>query len=220
MTGIIYHNNVEILKCINNHILSCFEEIKTIYLATDENELLRLIKNKTPNFIFTTYDLYNSKVSAEAELIDLVVILQSPQTSLASNYNTIYISTDYSCNAALSYFRSVALTKNSNILKLYVEKHLKTLNFNLKQAGTQYIVDTIIYLYLNKDTLKYDNLQNKIYPYLSHRHNKSINTIKVAISRAFDEALIKHNPQESIYIDLSVVNTPKDLIPELLIQLG
>lgn len=220
MTGIIYHTNIEMLKCINNHIISSFEDITTIYLATDENEFIRLIKNKKTNIIFTTFELYNSKVESEAELIDLIVILQSPQTSLATNYNTIYISTDYSCNAALNYLRSVALTKNSNILKLYIERELVKLNFNLKQAGTQYIVDIIVYLYLNKDTLKYDNLQNKIYPYLSHRHDKSINTIKVAISRSFDEALIKHTPKSSIYIDLSVVNTPKDLIPELLIQLG
>ena len=220
MTGIIYHTNIEMLKCINNHIISSFEDITTIYLTTDENEFIRLIKNKKPNIIFTTFELYNSKVESEAELIDLIVILQSPQTSLATNYNTIYISTDYSCNAALNYLRSVALTKNSNILKLYIERELVKLNFNLKQAGTQYIVDIIVYLYLNKDTLKYDNLQNKIYHYLSHSHDKSINTIKVAISRSFDEALIKHTPKSSIYIDLSVVNTPKDLIPELLIQLG
>ena len=156
MTGIIYHTNIEMLKCINNHIISSFEDITTIYLATDENEFIRLIKNKKPNIIFTTFELYNSKVESEAELIDLIVILQSPQTSLATNYNTIYISTDYSCNAALNYLRSVALTKNSNILKLYIERELVKLNFNLKQAGTQYIVDTIIYLYLNKDNLIYE----------------------------------------------------------------
>ena len=102
MTGIIYHTNIEMLKCINNHIISSFEDITTIYLATDENEFIRLIKNKKPNIIFTTFELYNSKVESEAELIDLIVILQSPQTSLATNYNTIYISMDYSCNAALN----------------------------------------------------------------------------------------------------------------------
>lgn len=220
MTGIIYHTNIEILKCINNHILSSFEDLKTIYIATSEDELIRLAKNKNPNIVFTTYELYNKKVASETNSTDLIVIFQSPQTSESSNYNTIYISTDYSCSAALNHFRSVALKKNSNILRKYIERQLSNLNFNTKQAGTQYIVDIIVYLYLNKDSLKYDNLQNKFYPYVSHRHDKSINTIKVAISRAFDDALIKHTPKSSIYIDLSVVNTPKDLIPELLTQLG
>ena len=78
----------------------------------------------------------------------------------------------------------------------------------------------------------YFYLLNWIWPFIYRKINISrfviiaknnegaINTIKVAISRSFDEALIKHTPKSSIYIDLSVVNTPKDLIPELLIQLG
>jgi len=69
-------------------------------------------------------------------------------------------------------------------IKKIIIRELKYLNYNLSHIGTKYLIDTIIELYYSGETTLSQNLTKTVYPILSRKYNKSINNIKINITRA------------------------------------
>ena len=65
---------------------------------------------------------------------------------------------------------------NSHNVRLKIRNELTYLNYNYSYNGTHYIEDVIFELYKIKNNFK-GNLKKEIYPILSKKYNKSIDTI-------------------------------------------
>lgn len=64
-------------------------------------------------------------------------------------------------------------------------KELKYLGYNIEYVGTNYLAETILQMYINRE-LMLENLQQEIYPLVSKVYNKSVHNIKCNINRATD----------------------------------
>lgn len=56
------------------------------------------------------------------------------------------------------------------------------LNYNISLKGTKYLIDTIKYVYDNRDSL--DNLEKFVYPKVSQKYNEKLCNIKCRIGKA------------------------------------
>lgn len=220
MIATIYHNNIEFIKCVNNHIISNLEYIKKIYIHSNEKDISLLENNTNINLAFTTYDMVYShpnKINLLTEKFDYIIVLHSPQT-ITNLPNVLFVSIDYSCNIALNLIRKFILSREASVLINNVEKLLLEHYFEPKLIGTQYLIDGITYAYINNSSFILDNLQQNIYPYLSQIYNKSINSIKVAITHSIDNAIQNcyknKKDKKEISRIINIINSPKTLFTE------
>ena len=74
--------------------------------------------------------------------------------------------------------------KDEKIIEL-ITKELSKLNFNFKYYGTKYLIESIfIVYYLNKSNNV--NLSKEVFPILSNKYNKSIDTIHSNIKKSIN----------------------------------
>lgn len=73
-------------------------------------------------------------------------------------------------------------TSDKTIIQCKIIRELKKLNYNFSNIGTKYLLDGI-YIAKKHDVLDL-NLSKHVYPYLSQKYKKSINTIRCDIRTA------------------------------------
>lgn len=107
--------------------------------------------------------------------------------------------------------------KNSNLIQS-INYELSKLNFNFTYIGTKYLAECIYQAY--HQTNRYDiNLNKTIYPVISKKYNKSINSIKTNINHATNNMYFDTEEKLLLkYFGYSITckPRPKDIILEII----
>ena len=68
-----------------------------------------------------------------------------------------------------------------SIIRQKVLNELLLLGYNFKLKGTQYLLESIMYIYTKKEMNLLENLEKNVYKYISEKNNKSLLNIKTSI---------------------------------------
>ena len=106
-------------------------------------------------------------------------------------------------------------------IKQQIQEELEKLNFNFSYIGTKYLIDCIYECYYQNKI--YDvNLNKDIYPIVSKKFNKSINSIRANIFQSISIMYYDNDENNlSNYFGYKILSKPKnkDLIIHILQKL-
>lgn len=105
--------------------------------------------------------------------------------------------------------------KSNKIFELtkIVTKELLTLGYNFKLQGTQYLLESIVYICSKRDMNLLENLEKNVYKYISNKNNKRVSNIKTSIIKStnyvydYQDEKKLHN-----YFSIDIKITPKLVI--------
>lgn len=98
-----------------------------------------------------------------------------------------------------------------------VINELLILGYNFKLKGTQYLLDSIIYVYSNKNEEMLENLEKNVYKYISLKNNKTVLNIKTNIINSTNYVYDYQNSEILFrYFSSNVKITPKLVIATVL----
>lgn len=98
-----------------------------------------------------------------------------------------------------------------------VINELLILGYNFKLKGTQYLLDSIIYVYSNKNEEMLENLEKNVYKYVSLKNNKTVLNIKTNIINSTNYVYDYQNSEILFrYFSSNVKITPKLVIATVL----
>lgn len=112
--------------------------------------------------------------------------------------------------------------KSNELIKVQITKELTTLKYNFSYVGTKYLSECIYHSYYKTD--RFDiNLNKEIYPILSKKYHKTINSIKCNIYQA-TTAMYYDIEEEALchYLGYQINHKPKskDIIKEVLAKIS
>lgn len=199
---VIIQNKTVGIKVINT-LSEYISDIRLLNFCNNSNEAFNILNNKKADFILLEINSNNNFG------IDILNYLNTHSTDLYYNsiilignnplYNTnlIFDSLDLPikrkklCDSIsnLCKYKDTSYTDTS--IRSKIISLLKNLNFDLSHIGTKYLIEVIFEIYYKKNYLGND-LKNNIYINLSHKYNKSINTIygsiKYSVQKMYDNS--------------------------------
>lgn len=105
--------------------------------------------------------------------------------------------------------KMVHYRNNSHQIRTKIHNELTKLNYNYSYTGTRYIEDSIFELYKNQNSFN-GNLKKEIYPILSTKYKKSVDTIYGNIKQATKYMLLDCKEEVIIkYFNYNSFNFPK-----------
>ena len=146
--------------------------ISIVEISTNEDEVKTSLKYNKYDIIFVDKDM---EVAKNKELF--------------KNYRKVIISLSYKKNKNM-----ISLNNLNNINGLMhmfdmdkvrekAMKELEYIGYKLHYKGTQYLLESIVYIYRTQDS-KVNNLQSGIYPIIAKKYKKTVRNIKSSISKA------------------------------------
>lgn len=199
---VIADNCIKNIKFIMNRIINNVEEINIkSYIATTEEEVLKTVSENEINAILVNPKSINTTNIKE---IDVITIEESiNERQIMDNLISI--------NERLI---NGADIKNINKKVIF---ELSNLGYNFKLKGTQYIVETIMYIYKSQSVELLENLEENVYKVIAIKKNKSLNNIKTNIikSTKFVDTYQNKNILYK-YFSLDIKITPKLVISTIL----
>lgn len=199
---VILDKEFENIKFVINKIINNIEEINIIsYVATTEEEVLNITSKNEINAILANQKYIKSTNIKEIETVAIEQSINDEQLKR----KLIGI--------------NERLTKEEDMKKINkkVIWELSNLGYNFKLKGTQYIVETIMYIYKKKNIDLLDNLEENVYKAIAIKNNKSLSNIKTNIikSTKFVDTYQNKNILYK-YFSLDIKITPKLVISTIL----
>lgn len=211
MLKIIFYNpDLKQVKNICNNIINQFENLQIVGIATMESEINSLHKNTNADIIIYNYDSVNSRILKYLEKFKIKIIFYNNLKNLNNNNYTLYLSQKSKINSIQESIKAFIIKFDEQFIYQKVFEVLKKYDLNFKLNGTFYLINCIVYSYLNKDKYVSDNLEKNVYPQIAKQFNTTISTVKWAVIRATNS--IKDILDPEIAIDKI---TPKSLINEI-----
>lgn len=163
---IIADKNIKNIKFIMNKIINSIEEINIkSYVATTEEELLKILSENEINVI-----LFNSKYIEITNFNKTkAIIIEESIGEKAIKDNLMRINE-----------KLITKTNNHDIDKK-VKLELSNLGYNFKLKGTQYLFETIMYIYKKQDIELLENLEENVYKNIAIKNNKTLINIKLIL---------------------------------------
>lgn len=206
---LIIENDLNYSKNILNYVINKFENLQLIYIATTYQESIEIISNSHIDLILLSLDLSNSyKIIEKIKYLNIIkkprIVSLSQNIELInkiSNNNQI-CETIYKLESFETICKKIEKViydmdyNNSIKIKNFISSELLNMGYSIKYKGTQYILESIIYIYENNNLDLLDNLEQNVYKYISRKHNKSINNIKTNIIKATNE---REKEKSSLY---------------------
>ena len=153
---------------------------------------------------------------------DSIIIYFNEDIDLSKTIKNKYIFSYCNRNTLLKNIKKLIEEKkkynNTDIIKEKIKKELEKLHFNFSYIGTKYLYECIYECYCKNR--KHDiNLNKEIYPIISKKYNKTINTIKVDIFKS--TYIMYYDVDENIlsnYFGYGILKKPKikDIIYKVL----
>lgn len=131
----------------------------------------------------------------------LIITNKKDETKYLNQNNIIhsilYETTD--TDIIINRMNKILEAKKKNIIYKNLRKRLIQellyLGFNISYKGTQYLLDSIYYIFINQKK-EIQSLTNDVYPFIAKKYNQSIHNVKCDINRATE--LMYVNCRESI----------------------
>ena len=90
---------------------------------------------------------------------------------------------DYSDDKVINKLNNLIENRDLFLKRKEIITELTSIKYNIQYKGTNYLIDTILQMYINKDLMFHD-LQNSVYPIVARKHKKTVNTIRCNIRHA------------------------------------
>lgn len=210
---IVFNNNLSFVKKYHN-ILVNFSNAKIVGIVSNKTELLNICKSNKIDLIILNKNSYNRKnIQNILKNIKKKIIIDNTISSYKFFSNQLYVSDLANNKLITNVFNKFISNSTEKNIKENTRKLLKSLNFDFKLKGTNYLLESIVYSYLNKNEYLYDNLEKNIYTHISKKHNVSTSVIKHSIIRSINNT--NSNCLKSIFKDLDRI-TSKSFITEII----
>lgn len=222
---LIVDDNLPFVKNILNTVLSKFDNINISHIATSGEEALNIISTNNIDLIFLDLklpdfdgiELIKKMATLNTIKFPKIIVISGELSLLGDFIHSVYISniinkvdsTESIYNSIKETINEINYLNNKEDIKNKVLSELINLGYSLKHKGTYYILETIIYIYLNNDLNLLDNLEKNVYTYIAHQNNKSVNNVKTNIIKSTNQ-VSKHN---------SFI-TPKQVVSNIVIKLS
>lgn len=163
---------IDFHKKLTNELRKNNLNIIAFALSSSKEETLEILKEFKPDMIFINKkDLKTYSLDVLEDYSNIIIPLTySPSSHLITRKD-------------LDLINSIITKNDIERIKLRVIQELEYIGYQFKYKGTHYLADSIIEMYLQRDTM-IDNLQTDIYPVIAKKYNKSLYNIKSSIGKA------------------------------------
>ena len=194
---LIATNDIKLIKKLINEVLAQNQNIRLYKISTNESETIKILNNSNINITFLDAKIIKSSINEMLGRIrqdkkekyknSIVIISNNLKVIKQINKNEMII--DYimekSSKEDMAYkINKIISKKDIEVKRKEIIKELEYIRYNLDYKGTNYLIDTILQVYINEKLMIVDNLQNDVYPIIANIHRKSINTIRCNIRHA------------------------------------
>lgn len=215
---VIFSDNFDVVKKTCNTLLSKFNNLHLLGVSSTYDELLELTTNSKINMlILSETDMKCAKVEQFVKKIENKIVLCQDATKHKNLKYVLYLPLETDPEHSINLFKKFISKVNNKIIHKKVFDILEKLNFDFKLIGTNYLLDAIIYSYMNKNDYRFENLEKNIYPHVAKLYHASDSNIKWSIIRSVNNMNAHQDPSnlDNPYINFCEKVTPKLLINEI-----
>lgn len=205
---LVVEDDMYFSKLLINKTIQSNKDLRLCMIATDGKEAIDIIKKEKIDIILLDLNLpkcngleildFLDKYQKE-EYIKSIIVISCREDMIRETINNplvyCYISKIQGMNAIVEKVNNISkekedalndkkqMQKRRKIVKKKIKKELIDLGYNSKYIGTDYLSDSIYYIYLIKDK-KRIKLEKDIYPLIAEKNHTTVNTVKCDIIRA------------------------------------
>lgn len=193
---LIADDNVDYAISLMNYINKQNNKIRVCNIARDGKEAIHMLNtNNDIDIILLDYKMpfYNGKhildnIQNKDKYIDSCVVISGEIDSIVTLRNNNLVHSVLFKTLSMSEINNriielVTFKENKNIRDKILNE-LLYLNYDISHKGTQYLVSTIEYIYLNNTY--FDNLERYVYPTIAKLYNDTPNNVKCRINKETD----------------------------------
>lgn len=193
---LIANKDIFKLKKLVNEVITNNKNIRIAKITTDGEETLNALNNDNIDVALIELDLPTitgidvlKRLSEEGKqkYKDSIVIVaeefKAAQKLIGNEMIYDYIIQGTNKNEMMYKVNRMIKEKDMEENRKKIIQELKYIGYNIEYVGTNYLIETILQIYINRE-LMLDNLQQEIYPIVSKMYNKSVHNIKCNITRA------------------------------------
>ena len=223
---IILINNVENIKQFINNLIFKISNLNSIFIAHNITEFQNLIKKFRPDLIIISKFYYSALSNPNIlNYHSFQIFFYNSKIYLQNSNNDICLLCSINDTNLLNTIQEFINNKTENELKNRISSILNEFNFNFKLIGTNYLIDAILYSYINKDSYIFENLEKNVYSHICFKNNTNPKNIKWAIVRAINNMYLNSDNNnikkisEYFYLDIYEKPTAKIIITMIINKL-
>ena len=197
---LVADDNIYYTKSLVNYIVSRTKNIKLVGIATDGEEVLSILEKEKVDLILLDLKMPKCDGMEVLQKIEKMQLNRKPKiVYISGDIESVYplyknelvsnvVSKTEDISSIYNKLESIAAReeKNMNIehVKRIVITELMHTGFNFKHKGTNYLLESIMYVYEARNRELLDNLENYVYRVIGCQHHKSAKNIKSNILKA------------------------------------
>ncbi len=172
------------------------ENIRIAKIANNKEETIEILNNDNIDVVLLDINIIKSNDNIISTMIkkekqkkykDSIILItknfKESQKVIGNKMIFDYLIEGEDSNEILYKINRMIISKDLEGKRKKIIDELKYIGYNIEHIGTKYLVDAILQIYLNRESML-DNLQKDVYPIISKIHNKPIHNIKCDITRA------------------------------------
>ena len=216
---IILINKVENIKQFINNLILKISNLNSIFIAHNIIEFENIIKKFKPDLMIISKFYYSAISNLSIfNYHSFRIFLYNSKLYLQNSNNDICLLCSINNKKMLNTIQEFINNKTENELKNRITSILNEFNFNFKLIGTNYLIDAILYSYINKDSYIFENLERNVYSHICCKNNTNPKNIKWAIVRSINNMYLNSDNNnikklsEYFYLDIYEKPTAKIII--------
>lgn len=205
---LVVEDNIYFSKLLINKTIQYNKNLRLCMIATDGKEALEIINREKIDIILLDLNLpkYDGlkildflEENKKEEYLNSVVAISCKEDMITKIMNNplvySYISKNQGIEAIVEKVNNISrdkeemmkkrkfIQKKRKVIKNRIQKELINLGYNGKYIGTEYMVESIYYMYFLKDKTRV-KLEKGIYPIIAEKNCTTVNTVKCDIIKA------------------------------------
>ncbi|MBR3614921.1 MAG: hypothetical protein IKL55_07075 [Clostridia bacterium] len=176
-------------KSIVNHVISKISDLRLIGIGNNLKEGVELLEMYEPSLIFTTSQKFLDYLNDNCTTYTPGIILISkpiPNQPASYRFKKLLMHIHNTNNFKIISEQTFKFISNnySTSKKKVIKNILLDIGFDFKLIGTNFLLDSIVYITTYKGAKNSNNLEGEIFPYIARRHKTSPKIVKWAIIRS------------------------------------
>ncbi len=190
---LIANEDLHMIKELINGVIGKNKRIKIAKIATSQEETIEILKNGEVDvaILYLNSTRFEAKEIFDAiykdKYVDSIITInrnfEEAKQVIENKMIFDYIIEGSNKDEMIYKINRIIECKDIDEKRKKIIKELKYIGYNIEHVGTNYLIDTILQLHINKE-LRLDNLQQDVYPIVSKIYNESVHNIKCNINRA------------------------------------
>lgn len=193
---LIATNDINIIKRLTNEIITNNYDIRIAKISNNSQETVDILNNTNIDIIFLDLKMVGNNLNVIVEKLndnkkekykDSIIIMSETFNKIQNIARNCmiggYILQEADRDEVIYKVNKVVEKKDIEVKRKAIIKELEYINYNTDYKGTNYLIDTILQVYRNRNLIM-ENLQKDVYPIISEIYKKSVNTIRCNIRHA------------------------------------